>query len=1042
MHRSPGLILLSFVAIGMVIFQSTATPQNVLTSATTSDLIEAARLQAIADSLWGNGDRVAAVDAIQKALALRQRALSPEHLLVASSLSKLGWFYREQGRWAEAESLLRRSLAMQEAILGPDHHELIPNIRHLSNLIQERGRYDEAEPFFHRLIALQAKALGPKHLDVATSMNNLANNCRNQGRDEEAGALFLQALKIREEALGVEDPDVGASMNNLAVFYQDRGRYAEAESLHQCALSLFEKVLGPDHPYVAESLSNIAALYRYQGRYPEAEPLLQRALRISERAVGSGHQDVGWRLQDIASLYETERRYAEAEPLLWRALKILKNALGEEHPEIGKTLTYLAQISRDQGRNTEAEALFSDALKIFRKGLRPEHPTVGDCYENLAQLYAMEHRYAEAESLFQLAVSITRKALGDEHPHVAVSLGDLASCYAATGRTKEAMTSFSRSMHIEQMNMGRVFSVSSERAMRDYLATVGTSLDRLFSLVRASGAQIPNAADSALIWTLRRKAVVVETLIRFQEARALLSQDPAIVRDFGELRVMRARLDRLETGPMADEQAASEMVAIRRACERLEAQMNRRISERFPNRTSDGLDLQSVRRAIPHGSALVEFAQVKLFDFGATSMAAQWTVSHHFAFVLTSKAAPALMVDLGDADAIDREVRRFRESFRLDRSAVADETHGTVADRDRIFATRSHALYKRLFAPLRRALGGIRTVYLAPDGELNRVPFEALVDGRNRYLIESYRFAYLTSGRELLEPAGTPSQGTVVFAAPDYDLGVRDRMAQARVALATSRKSGTYQFRGPRSIEAKRWAGWSPLPGTTKEAEDVRRELTATRYGPVHVYSGRKALEEVLKALMPPRVLHIATHGYFFPDQRLSPSDSRHLFESVDPLGGGQRLSRIQSTENPLIRSGFILAGANSVGAEEDSLGVDDGWVSAEEIGMMNLRGTELVVLSGCETGLADVRLGEGVSGLRRAFRYAGARTLVMSFSQVDDQVTRTLMRQFCRGLATGLGKLDALRQAKLAVMQERKRRTGSAQPSYWASFVLVGDPN
>ena len=327
-------------------------------------------------------------------------------------------------------------------------------------------------------------------------------------------------------------------------------------------------------------------------------------------------------------------------------------------------------------------------------------------------------------------------------------------------------------------------------------------------------------------------------------------------------------------------------------------------------------------------------------------------------------------------------------------------------------------------------------VYLSPDGELNRVPFEALVDTRGRYLIERYRFAYLTSGAELLEPKPEPARGTVIFAAPDFDLGVRRRRAEADTLLAAVAAHGSSSlrpesaaYRGTRSGEVPGWQGWVALPGTRQEAAHVERELAGSTYGPVQVYQGREALEEVFEGMRAPRLLHVATHGYFFPDQELR--------GSTDGIGPEQQLARIRGTENPLLRSGLVLAGANAVGAETDSLGVDDGWLTAEEIGLLSLQGTELVVLSACETGLGEVRLGEGVSGLPRAFRYAGARTLVMSLFLVEDQATQELMGRFYRRLKAGHGKLEALRGAQLEMM----RRKGGAHPFYWASFVLVGDP-
>lgn len=993
------------------------------------ELVQAATLQARADSLWAVGLREAATVDGERALELRRSILGGRHRLVALQMDRVGWYYREQGRWTEAESLFWASLHILESIHKRDNPDYISPVRNLSNLIQERGRYDEAEPLFRRLIELQRAKLGPDHVDVANSLNNLGNNCRNQGHDEEAGDLFLAALRIREKAHGTDDADVGASMNNLAVHYQDQGRYADAEPLNQKAAALFERVLGADHPYVSASLRNQAMLCVYQGRYVEAESLLRRSERISIKAMGRGHQDVAWVLQDRASLYELQGRYDEAAPLLKHALTILKAALGAEHPEIGKTLTYLGALARDRGAYPEAERFFHDAQTIFRKGLSPKHPNVAYCLDQLGRLELAKHRYAEAESLLQRSVSITASTFGEGHPDYAAGLGELAACYAATNRGHDAMKALTRSMAVEQDVMGQVFRVSSEPAMRDYLAKVSTSLDRIVSLARADRS-VPGAADSALAWTLRRKTAVLEAVMRFRQARRMISTDSSTLRLSSELYAARVRLDQLITDPIQPGQAASfdsQIAATRRIRDRLEAQFNRRISEQLQHPILSSVGVEDVKRALPRGAALVEFVRFRSYDFRASRLSDRYGTPHYVAMVLT-RDRETRMIDLGRALEIDREIERFRRAMDL---AGTDPQPLPLEQLAR-------TLYRKVFAPIQQALAGVRTVYLAPDGELNRVPFEALLVHDNQYLIERYRVAYLTSGKDLLEPATPPSRGTVVFASPDFNLGARTRLEHSERASVPS-QGGVPLYRGSRSMEASRWRGWSELPAAMREAEDIRRELSSSPYGPVQVLSGSQALEEQLKTLPAPRLLHIATHGYFFPDQTSTRGKRRVSLENMDAPGRENRLSRIQGTENPLIRSGFVLAGAN-VSRDLDSLGLDDGWVSAEEVGMLDLHGTEMVILSGCDTGLGDVRLGEGVSGLRRAFRYAGARTLIMSLAPIGDEPTRMLMRRFYAGLAGGKGKLDALRQAQLFVLRERRNRTGEGQPWAWANFVLVGD--
>ena len=242
-------------------------------------------------------------------------------------------------------------------------------------------------------------------------------------------------------------------------------------------------------------------------------------------------------------------------------------------------------------------------------------------------------------------------------------------------------------------------------------------------------------------------------------------------------------------------------------------------------------------------------------------------------------------------------------------------------------------------------------------------------------------------------------------------------------------------------------------PEGRPEADLVQQALQGSGYGPVTEYVGPKALEEVFKAVHGPRLLHVATHGFFLPDQQREPEDQHGPIALRGLATGAARgLARLHGTENPLLRSGLVLAGANALGERAGPANapgeqadakptVDDGWVTAEEIALMDLRGTELVVLSAGETGLGRVKIGEGVYGLRRAFLYAGARTLVTSLFAVPDEQTRELMGRFYGALKAGQGKLEALHGAQLELLRQRRAAGGAAHPFFWASFVLVGDP-
>jgi CHAT domain-containing protein len=335
-------------------------------------------------------------------------------------------------------------------------------------------------------------------------------------------------------------------------------------------------------------------------------------------------------------------------------------------------------------------------------------------------------------------------------------------------------------------------------------------------------------------------------------------------------------------------------------------------------------------------------------------------------------------VDLGPAAIIDTQIDALRQALR-------DPNRADVAQLAR-------AVDLRVMDPLRPILGDASRLLISPDGELNLVPFEAFMDAQGRYLIERYAVSYLTSGRDLLRMQVARESRTppVVFADPYFGeppANVRPPAAPGRGLTTSNRSSESY---------------FAPLAGTAEEARAIK-----ALFPDATLLTRRQATKAALQQLDAPRLLHIASHGFFLQD---AGSDA---------------------TENPLLRSGLALAGANLPHTTRDP-----GILTASEASGLNLWGTRLVTLSACDTGLGEVRNGEGVYGLRRAFVLAGAETLVMSLWAVSDYVTRETMTTYYQGLRAGLGRGDALRQAKLAILHRR----GREHPFYWASFIQSGE--
>jgi CHAT domain-containing protein/Tfp pilus assembly protein PilF len=933
-----------------------------------------------------------------RALDIREKALGPMHPDVAQSLNNLAELYRAQGVYPKAEPLLVRALDIREKALGPMHPYVAHSLNNLASLYQAQGAYSKAEPLFVRALDIREKALGPMHPDVANSLHNLALLYRDQGAYAKAEPLYVRALGIREKALGPMHPDVATSLNGLALLYRDQGAYAKAEPLYVRALDIFEKALGPMHPDVAITLHNLASLYRDQGAYLKAEPLLVRALDIFEKALGPMHPNVAHSLDNLAFLYMAQSAYPKAEPHLVRALDIFEKALGPMHPDVAQSLINLARLYQAQSAYPKAESLLIRALGIHEKALGPIHSYVAINLNNLALLYQVQGAYAKAEPLYVRALDIFEKALGPMHPYVAHSLNNLALLYQARGVYPEAESLLSRAADIRESQLRSSLAPLSESRTRAVMALVQDETERLVSFHVDASSSSPRALELALTTVLRRKGRVLDSLTEAQ--RTLRDHlTPPLRNQLDQLAQARSELA-AQLYAAAEQRVSTQRPAaiatLHTRIDDLEAALSAASAEfRAQN---EPVTLANVQAALPPGAMLVEFVRYRRFDARAQPPQQE---KRYVAYLVTSHGPPH-WVSLGEAAPID---------------AAVDAVLAALKAPVRTEATRTalQHLDALVVAPLRDQLTEVSHLILAPDGKLNLVPFEALIDAQGHYELERYLVSYLSSGRDLLRLAthrASRSPATIV-AGPDYG------------PLPLHPAPGTVAFQ--------------PLPGARAEAADLGRYFSTP---PV---TDKQATKEALAALLGPAILHVATHGFYARDPGTTrapgssgssapslttstPDASRGMHVEID--GGMSSLSPAPSSSDPaegLDRSGLAMAGANQ-GAQ--------GIVTAREIAGFDWWGTQLVVLSACETGVGAVLSGDGVYGMRRALVLAGAESQVVSLWNVSDASARVLMRDYYGELARGTGRAEALRQAKLHLMHQQRY----AHPYYWAAFIPAGD--
>jgi CHAT domain-containing protein/Tfp pilus assembly protein PilF len=951
--------------------------------------------------LYNAGRYADAIPIAQQVVAIAEKALGSDHPEVAATLNNLAVLYRNEGRYSDAEPLYERALAIREKAFGRDHPDVAASLNNLAELYNAQGRYADAQPLYQRLLA------------IAASLNETAKLLDGQGDYAGAESLFQHALAIVQKVLGRDHPAVANLLNNLATVYQEQGRYAEAEPLFQRALAIVEKAWGRDSPDFAMVLNNLALLYGNQGRYAEAEPLYQQALAIKEKALGNDHRDVAQSLNNLALLCLSEDRYAEAEPLYQRALAIWEKTLGRDHPEVATALNGLAMVYHMQHRYAEAEPLLQRSLAIREKVFGCDHPGVAMSLSGLAELYRSEGRDADAEPLYQRTLAIWEKT-GTDNPGVASTLNQLAFLYVDQRRYAEAEALYQRALALNEKVFGRDhpyvarvlnnLSGLYEQQARyvDALPIVKRLLSQGnvvgFRVLFASQAQNLLTATQALTdsyETVQRASssaaasAVSKLAARFAAGNGELAQ---FVRKDQDLTAEAEALDKTviafvsqplaQRSTAAEEQVRKRIEAVKVERERLQQIFNARFPEYLALSKPQPVSLPETQALLADDEALL------VFEFGAKG----------YVWIVTRDGADWTELKISASD-LDDQVRSLR---------------GWLTDpRKQFDPALAYKIYQGTFGVFAEKIAAKKRLSIVTNGALTSLPPQLLVTrdpaGKSLkdvdWLIRSHAVAVLPSVASLKilrtgSQASSARKPVIAFADPVFSKAAR--------AQQVAMRSITSFYRGTQ-LDTDAIGEYLPqLPGTRREAQQIAADLNADAED---IKLGLAATETAVKQakLDQYRIVYFATHGLVAGDLETFAKDK------AEP--------------------------ALALSIPEKPNDFDDGLLTASEIAQLKLD-ADWAVLSACNTAAEDKPGAEALSGLARAFFYAGARSLIVSHWAVSDEATARLMIGTFRASARDpkLSHAEALRQSILSMIDAAKS-DAEADPRLWAPFVVVGEP-
>jgi CHAT domain-containing protein/tetratricopeptide (TPR) repeat protein len=954
------------------------------------------------------------------------------------TLELIGWLNRYSGNYAAAAAPAQRALAIRLE-LAPGHPDLVSVFELRGDVLYLTGDIAAARAAWTDAIGVAERTLRPEHPVFAELERRLAVSAKAFGNSKEERRLLENGLQIADRSLAPCNPELTDLLDDLASSASDDGDYGQAYKLYQRTLSLCEKCLGPRHSVTATVVLNWANLARRMGDFAEAERLYQRAIRIWSAALGPSHPYVARGLDALAAVHVDRGDTRRARVLYQQALAIRRSALGRAHPQVARTLDRLAWTSLKSGDVGLALRYVEEAIAIYRRVDLSEEP------DHLAQVLALRAQietrrgdFGAARATLADALAILERVFGGTHSLAAEARADLAAADFALGHDEAALTA---ALDAEQSGRNLLrFTVRylPERQALAYADKRPKGLDVALSIVAARRVDQRVRVFDGVIQS--RSVILDEIAAR---ARSAVGSDPELASLNTALVAARQRFANLMMRSVGDGDSVKramldEARQQKEDAERALAERSVAVREELA-RSSAGID--AVRSALPPNSALVSFVRYNRTSFSENQAHVRLAraAPAYIAFVMRAGDSDVGVVPLGSATGIDAVVSRWRE-----------ETMGvlrasSVSEAENSYRAAGTALRQRVWDPLRDHLKDASMVFVVPDGTLNLVTLAALPVGPTKYLIDQGPVIhYLSAERDLVANASpfTPGRGLLAVGGAAFDAASSFTKAARRPASlkrsSSSPRAVAAALRGGGGCVTLQSMRFQPLAGTGREVHEVAGLWTGS---PAQILEGDGANERAFKRQAPGhRVLHLATHGFFLGGA-CPPSVTGT--RSVGGLSTSQEnrpsQSSIGMSDNPLLRSGLALAGANrraAAGPDDE-----DGVLLAEEVTALNLEGVEWAVLSACDTGLGEVKAGEGVFGLRRAFQVAGVRTVIMSLWSVDDQAARLWMRTlYERRLQKHLTTADAMHEASLSVLRDRRTRGQSTHPFYWAGFVAAGD--
>ncbi len=967
---------------------------------------------------------------MEEALPIFKEKLDSKDITYARMLNNTAVIYGELKRNKDAIRIGEEAVNATRRIMGTENEFYLKCLNDLSSFYSNAGDYKKAIKLMSSQLDICKRVLGEKSPTFLAYKNNLATYYNEGGDCLKALGLYLENLEVFIGLKKHDSTDYALCLINIADCMHKLGDTGNAIKNVEEAEIIYRKHLGIEHPKYISLTINMAGYHAASGDYPKAIEMITQMQPVVKKVIGENTFYNIWLLNDLATYYDNIGDNKSAIRIALEAYEKAKNVLKDTEPLYTALLSNLAGFHKEAGKRTEAIRIGKEVLSIRKRTIGDKHPDYALSLNNLATYYyddgdiekALElfiqalEIYATtslagyshtlqniADCFFELgekdeAIKYTKESLkareeyyGKRHKEYAHSLFQLVGYSLAAGDSVNTTSSFLELYDINSQRIRDMFSKLTAREREIYWQANNTFFEKDMPFVAyyVGHQQLIDAAYDAALLT---KGVLLDTELSMEQ---LLqdSGDSTVISRYRSLKDNRLLLNKLYEHPIAERGINTD--SLERLVNRQEQQLIKD-SKAYGDYTHNmSITWREVQKRLEKNEIAIEF---KHFDVE------QLKDIQYVAFVIKKDYASPKMFALFTQKELD--------------AIEAKEIYNTGN------------LSKKIWSAMETELQDVKNIYFAPTGSLHGIAVEALpIDGD--YINEEYNIYRLTSTRELaLKKEKNQIKNVALYGGLIYDA---DTLALAKVnrkyrsALKASRQiADTLTLRG----------GATFLPSTLNETDTINTLIKRKKEISVEYFTGVKGTEESLKSLSGKGInlLHIATHGFYWDEKKMHWMKDKSFLNNISDNAGIE--------ERALVRSGLLFSGANHVLNGKPMKGeLDDGVLTAKELADIDFRKLDLAVLSACQSGLGDIT-GEGVFGMQRGFKKAGARTLLMSLWKVDDKATSLLMSEFYRNLLSGKNAHESLRNAQEYLRNYEDKSNSKpkiySSPYYWAAFVLL----